>query len=398
MHVLSPSIPDARVMREAAALVAAGYDVTIVDIEHDAKRPPEETVNGVRVQHAFLSKDSARNYSPTKTLPWLWFKLQRIVRGARLVFDSGADAFHAHDITALPACLIAGAFHRKPVIFDSHELPMTQRHLLERPLVNRVSTALLRTMIRRCAGAITVSPQIVDELRRRFGGPTARLVRNVPEYCTPVNADRFRQEFRLSSDTRIALYQGYFQENRSLDILIRAAQYLPKNIVIVMMGKGEAQAELEALIHELGVEDRVKIKGFVPHDELLSWTASADIGLSAFSPDHSESIRFCLPNKVFEYLMAGLPILTTRLEAIVDLVQRYDVGRIIESTDPKAVADAIINAVADPDALKQMHENALAACMTDLRWDVEARQLINLYGDVLMPGQRLRVSEMQARA
>jgi glycosyltransferase involved in cell wall biosynthesis len=383
MHVQSPAITDPRVMREASALAEANYHVTIVDIEHH-QRPATETVEGVRLKHVFVSPRSARHYNPVQAIPWLLFKVTRTLRSALKVLGTRADAYHAHDITALPACYLAAILRRKELIFDAHELPVTQPHILDKPLVAGISRALLRLMMRRCDGAITVSPPLIGEMQTLYGGPEATLVRNIPDYQAAAPSDRLRQHFGLPSTTHIALYQGYFQANRSLDALVRAAQYLAPGNMIVLLGEGSHLGMIEAMIDELGVGDRIMIKSYVPHAELLSWTASADLGLTVFSRDISISLRYCLPNKLFEYLMAGLPVLTTPLDAVVDLIRRYEVGYEIENMEPETVAAAINSMLAHPAELARMRANALAACEQDLRWDVEKTSLINLYRRMFM--------------
>ncbi len=92
--------------------------------------------------------------------------------------------------------------------------------------------------------------------------------------------------------------------------------------------------------------------------------------------------RICLPNKLFEYLMAGLPVLTAPLEAIVEVAQTYDVGAVVPSVEPQAVGQAISALLADEAALSRMRRNALAACARELRWEVEQERLIALYADV----------------
>src|SRR5690242_19540361 len=117
MLVLSPARTDSRVMREASALVGAGYQVSIVDVEQ-TPRAREETVGGVRLHHVFVTPRSARNFNPVRSLPWLMFKITRILRTGWMIVRMSADAYHAHDITALPACYLAARVRGKPLIFD----------------------------------------------------------------------------------------------------------------------------------------------------------------------------------------------------------------------------------------------------------------------------------------
>ena len=190
----------------------------------------------------------------------------------------------------------------------------------------------------RCAGIITVSSPIMNELQRRYGGRKAVVIRNILRYQAPVFSDQLRYHLGLSADTRIALFQGNL-DSRGLDRLIPAARFLDPGIVIVMMGRGAIQSHLEVLIAREEVSDRVRIIPPVPYAELLNWSASADIGLIIYAPTTgltlTPNIRMCLPNKLFEYLMAGLPILASSLDAVEDIIRTYDVGCIVNSLETR---------------------------------------------------------------
>ena len=237
-------------------------------------------------------------------------------------------------------------------------------------------------MVPRCAAVIVVSPPIANELRARFGGPPPVVLRNIPPYQPTVVSNRLRERLGLPPTTRIALYQGGVQENRGLDVLVHAAKFLPSDVVIAMMGDGASKPGLEALIAREGVGERVRMLPAVPYSELPVWTASADIGLSVLPPEISLSIKLCLPNKLFEYLMAGLPVLASELEAIEEILRAYDVGRVVASLEPAAVASAIAAMLDDPVALARMRHNALAAARTDLCWEVERHRLVAVYGSL----------------
>ncbi len=383
MNVLNPSRTDERVMREATALVEAGYDVTIVDVEHDSSRPSDEMFRGVRLRHALLPQRFNRYYKPTNGTAWMAFKLLRIFYAIWLVTCTAADVYHAHDITALLPCYLAAIVRRKKLVFDAHELPLVQPHIVKRRVTHGLAVWLLRLLMHRCDAAITVSPPLVDVMRGLYGGPRAWVIRNAPLYQALDRSDKLRERLGLASDTRIALYQGGIQENRSLDILVRAAQYLDPRIVIVIMGDGPLAAPLAEMITNDGVGDRVKMLPAVRYQELLSWTASADLGLLLFNPNYSLSIKHSLPNKLFEYLMAGLPILTTEMDAIVDIVRQYDVGSVAPAWEPKVIGDAISTELADSERRAIMRGNALRAAQYALCWEVEKIQLEEFYRRLL---------------
>jgi glycosyltransferase involved in cell wall biosynthesis len=386
MHVLGTASTDARVMRAATALVEAGHAVSLVDIEDEGNRQSEEDIRGVCVKHIMVS----RSFLSTRFDKWTLVRTaQLFVRSTLRLIQTPADIYHAHDVSALPACYIAACLRRKPIIFESHEMPLFEQPLSQmgrsKRLLHELLVVLLAHMIPRCAGIITVSPPIVEEIRNRYRVPEVVLIRSVPEYRAVSKSDRLRRYLGLKPEVRIALYQGYLQSNRGLDRLVRAAAFLEQDIVIVIMGKNveTTQAQLEALIASEGVADRVKILPPVPYAELLDWTASADIGLNVASPDYSLNVRYFLPNKLFEYLMAGLPVLTSPLEAIVDVIKTYDVGQVLSSLAPADIGEAINRMLADPVGLARQRSNALEAARNEFYWEKERLRLIHLYQGIL---------------
>ncbi len=391
MHVLVTASTDTRVMRAATALVKADCAVIVVDIEDEGSHRSEEDIRGVCMKHIVVS----RSFLSTRFDKWTPVRLaQLFVRSTIRVIQTPADMYYAHDVSALPACYIAARLRHKPLIFDAHEMPLFERPLSEmgrsRRWLHKLLGVLLAHIVPRCAGIITVSPPIVEEIRRRYGVPEVALIRNVPEYRAVPKSNRLRQYLGLKPEVRIALYQGNLQANRGLDGLVRAAAFLEQELVIVMMGEniGTTQAQLEALIVTEGVADRVIILPAVPHAELLDWIASADIGLNVASPDYSLNVRYFLPNKLFEYLMAGLPVLTSPLEAIVDVVKTYDVGQVLPSLDPADIGEAMNRMLDDTAGLARQRSNALEAARNEFFWEKESLRLIHLCQGILQGGVR----------
>lgn len=384
MLALVPIRRDIRLQRAARALSQAGFAVSVIDVEHDRTGACEEVPGDIHIKHILIPSRFSQYYSSTANfIPWLLFKAVRILLSTLEVLRTSADIYHASDITALPACYIAARMRRRPLIFESYELPLVDPPITRRRLLCALSTRLLRGMMSHCSGIITTSPPMGRELQRRYGGRAPIIVRNIPDYQAPVASDRLRQYLGLGPETRISLYQGYLQPDRGLDVLVRAARFLALGIVIVMLGGGPSQPEVEALIAQEGVGDRVKILPPAPHTELLEWTASADIGLAIYRASYSANVQVWMPNKLFEYLMAGLPVLASPIEAIVETVRTYEVGCIVDSIEPEEVGRAISAMLADQEALARMHQNTLAAAERELRWDVEQQQLITLYRNTL---------------
>ncbi len=381
IHLRGSLRADIRGRRNVQALVDAGFQVSIIDFEEERGKLRERQAQGASITHIYAPNLA----EPSLLNPKIALKLLRMfIRSSALLLKTQADVYHAGDLRALPATYLAARLRRKPLIFETYELPLSQPYLTKHRLFWRLAVRCLKTMLRRCDGVIATSPLHAVELQRRYGGPPATLIRNLPVYQAPVKSDRLRRHLHLDAKTRIVLYQGGFQESRSLDKLISTAQYLDSDTVIVLLGAGESQPALEALIAALGVEDRVKILPAVPYDELLEWTASADLGVTLFVPDWSTSLRLSLPNKLFEYMMAGLPTLTTPLDAVVDIINTYGVGGVVSSAEPAELARAI-NAMLDADAaaLERMRRRAQEAIKNELCWEREQERLVRLYYRVL---------------
>lgn len=378
MHVRGVARTDGRVMREATALAANGFAVSILDREEDSTRPLQEDVAGVRLVHTFVAKSAfLARFKPVFLLVKLLEHLSLAYRLTRL----SADTYHAHDWMALPACYLAARLQRKTLVFDAHELPLSELVNTRWSGFKGPLTSMMRVMVRYCSATITVSSPIAQEIRERFRAQNVILVRNVHRYQAALPGNCLRQFLNLDSSTRIALYQGNIQADRGLHILVHAAKFLEPDIVIVMMGKGigGAPTQLEALALSEKVAEHIKIVPPVPYDELLEWTASADIGLILYPPDYSLNVKMCLPNKLFEYIMAGLPVLATQLDAVIDILETYKIGKTVSSTNTEEVGTAISTLLADHTALAQMRQNALQAAQNDLCWEKEQENLVHLY-------------------
>lgn len=382
MHLLVPARTNYRVMNDATALVAAGFAVSIFDVVADPTLPREEEYRGVHIKHLY----QADWFTATRFKPWFLVKaFWMVMRSACHLLCSDADIYHAHVELALPASYLAASIRRKPLILDTPELTLSGPNITRWPLLRRTAIHVLRLLVPHCAGYITGSPHYAQEISALYRAVKVTVIRHVPPFRFVTRNNRLRQRLSLPEYTRIALYQGYIQPDRGLDRLVYAATHLPKDIVIVLMGDGygTTQSELQALIQREGMADRVKMLPAVPYKELLDWTASADIGLALLPPDYSLSIRKCLPNKFFEYLMAGLPVLSSQLDAIAEMITTHDVGRVVTSLAPIDIAEAIMALLADQPALARMRENALNIALSDCYWEKESQKLVALYREIL---------------
>jgi glycosyltransferase involved in cell wall biosynthesis len=299
--------------------------------------------------------------------------------------DQKADAYHAHD---LPLLLVGASITQKnntPLIYDSHELWLERGGRSRRWY--QLGAEVQRYMARHFVDAsITVNESIAEELNKRYELPFPISLRNCSVWIDNHNKkNNIRERLKLSEDAFIALFHGSFGRLRGLDNLVKTARYLRnENIFIVLLGRGSQEEYLKNLTSELQVEDIVKFLPFVPEAEVLDWVCSADVGLVIY-PVSSLNTYLSSPNKIFQYLMASLPIITVNHPEKKKLVIENDVGItgcVLDEPDPRLIAKELKMLSGNKKLRKEMAENARFLCRQELNWENESKKLIQLYSDL----------------
>ena len=170
-----------------------------------------------------------------------------------------------------------------------------------------------------------------------------------------------REALALPPASPLVLYVGRLQPERGLEQLILAAAKCPE-LVVTLMGDGPAEyvSTLRVSASAAGIASRFHVVPPVPPDQVVQTAHAADVGMTAFR-DTGLSTRSTLPNKLFEYLAAGLPVVASQFPPMAQIVENYDVGVTCDPDDPDAVAAAIRQVVSDPGRHRELKRNALVA-------------------------------------
>ncbi|WP_412067879.1 glycosyltransferase [Rubrivirga sp. IMCC43871] len=285
-----------------------------------------------------------------------FWRAHRALRSAALA--TPAALYLASDLYSLPALATAAKRHGGALVYDSRELYAALDSTHGRPLVGRVWGTLEGRYIGRADAVLTVGDAIADRLAATYGIERPIVLYNAPEPEPEPAPDRtaLAGALHLPDDGRmVVLYQGLFREGRGLRALVEAVRRVDE-ARLVCIGEGALAEEVEAAGPTLG--DRLVVSPFVPPDRLAALTPGADLGACLIEP-LTESLRLSLPNKLFEYLSAGVPVLASPLPEIRAVVDR-GVGVLADPADPEAVADALRRSL-DPAVRAQWTENAHAA-------------------------------------
>lgn len=365
--VLNPFTNDSRVLKEALSLKHAGYEPFIVAL-HEQGLAEQDTVHGIPVSRIRLLSRGWPKVLPVqifKYFEWLWRAFLR---------SRKADIVHCNDLPTLPAGAAARLLSRKRtrVVYDAHEFEINDVANEPRWKI-RVKSIMERFWIRHADATMTVSESIADEYVRMYGIPKPALVLNCPPLAPLPEADLFRSTLGIARASVIFLYQGGLAPGRGIESIIAAFKELSDNDrVVVFMGYGPMEGAIKQAAAQ---HSNIFYHPAVSPDVLPAYTASADFGLCLIE-NLCLSYYYCLPNKLFEYLMAGLPVLVSDLQELRRFICAHPVGQILSGGD----AQSIRNAIATLDeATIQTYREAVSATRAIFHWQAQEGVLLQVY-------------------
>jgi glycosyltransferase involved in cell wall biosynthesis len=366
---------DSRVEKEARTLVHAGYRVTIVS-DHAPGLPLREERDGASV---------VRVPRRGPGLPGIRFALHEL-RLFRTLLALRPQILHAHDSNALLPVALAARRRGIGFVYDAHDLwlgrPRRERGRLSFALNQLWYGLVERLLVPRATAVITVSPPIARHLEERYRLSRVRLVPNYPDEREAAAAGR--TELRAlpggaAIDPRlpVALYLGGLMGGRGLEELVDAMA-LTRAAQLVLLGDGLLAEPLRSRAAAAGIGDRVHLLAPVGPHEVVAAAAGADLGVSPIVPS-CPNYRYSLPNKLFQYMAAGLPVVASDFPQVREIVDGERCGLVVDTTSPAAIAAAIETILADPAEARAMGERGHAAIRRRLNWSTAADELLEAY-------------------
>ena len=304
---------------------------------------------------------------------WITLAMLWALRSERAV------VFHGNDLPTLPVTSWAARLSGGKALYDSHELWVGMSPGWT-SVFNKVARWVEDRYIRRMDAVVTVNDLIAEELRRRYHIPLPTVVMNCPEPESPRALDprhSIRAKFGLPPDEPLIPYQGRYEPGRGLEALIESGRYLSRG-VIVLRGYGSNEEDLRQLVAAIGDRRRVFMVEPVPMADLVSAAAEADVGVVPYTA-YSPGYYYTSPNKLFEYMFAGLAIAVSNLPFLEKIVRDHDLGVVFDPADPKHIAEQLSLVVCNPVRLRTCKENATRVARDRYNWDHEGGKLVDLY-------------------
>ncbi|MDR0927287.1 MAG: glycosyltransferase [Ignavibacteria bacterium] len=319
---------DARSKNLVQMLVSLGYSIVVFSITDYA-------LSGTT--HRFVSLPQNRRH----IVRWLTFTSAVRSEISEIVFDT----YYAADLYSLPA--ISAVKRKCNIVYDAREIYSELSTLHNSKFRQYILSAIEKHYIKRISKLVTSGKLDSAHLKGKYAlNIPIYEVYNYPPNRDYVATNKIREHWNIPNNKYILVYQGVLLQGRGIVPAMRALQ-LTEQFVLAIFGDGEYRADLERIAKELEVSDRVYFTGNIAYDELHEWTCSGDVGLCNIEPI-SRSYYFALPNKLFEYMLAELPVVATDLPALAEVVNATKCGEVIpQDNAPDAILVALGKIIAD---------------------------------------------------
>jgi glycosyltransferase involved in cell wall biosynthesis len=353
------------------------------------KGPGLDTSSGESRLRRFLKQV---RYNPTKAVKhvvwwpfshirWLIMSCNYYIKSYRAMEAQGLkpDVIHANDLNTLFVAIVAARHYDVPVVYDAqelyteiHTLPLWYRHLL------RLQEHVL---IRFTDRVTTVNPFIAEVMEKRYEREIDEVILNCPPF-DPVEDVEARpgqtvcEKFDIDPNVPVILYSGGLSTQRGLENLVMAMADVP-DVVLVILGEGPLREDLEAIAARSGISERVYFSEFVPHEEVPTFIASADIGVVPYERVGTNHF-LCSPSKLFHYIMAEVVVVGSEYPFLSHVINDNAIGDTFDPKDKTSMTAAIKDMVKNPDRFER-HRKNVAEAKHKYTWENESKKFLAQY-------------------
>jgi glycosyltransferase involved in cell wall biosynthesis len=286
------------------------------------------------------------------------------------------DIIHSHDVVALPLAVLLKILFRSKLIYDAHELESNKNGLSES--LGRATFITEKFLWSFVNFLITVSPSIDKWYQNNLGPKSSEIILNSPAISTDCKNDDasnkryLRSKYNIPDDCKIFIYVGILGKGRGIEIFLDIFSDI-KNAHLVFMGYGELSNLID---DQTKIFNNIHLHQAAKHDQVVNIIKSADVGLCLIE-NVSLSDYYCLPNKLFEYCFAGVPIIASNFPDISEIVRRFGLGVCCDE-NVSVILDTV-NGYINGDFAFKLELSSMA----DLGWDAQQDKLTELYSDIV---------------
>ena len=292
------------------------------------------------------------------------------------------DLLIANDLDTLLANYLVSKIKKIPLIYDTHEYFTEVPELVNRPRVQRIWKWIERKIFPSLKNVMTVNDSIAEIYRKEYKVNIA-VVRNIPisdYFNDALEHPLVRNDFQLPAGTFIFILQGAgINVDRGAEEAVEAMQWV-NDALLLIVGGGDVIEHLKQKTIELGLQEKVRFIPKQPLQQLKHLTRLADAGLT-LDKNTNLNYRFSLPNKLFDYIHAGLPVLASDLPEVSAIINKYEIGKIVSKHEPVTIAAAMNEMMNDDKQFAHWKENVKLAA-NELTWENESLRLLKVIDHV----------------
>ncbi|MDD3875176.1 MAG: glycosyltransferase [Bacteroidales bacterium] len=369
VSVTNDLFSDRRVHRTCMVLTDMGFEVTLVG--RLKKKSPALQVRAYNTKRFILWAEKG----------FLFYAFYNIRLFFFLLF-SKSDLLISNDLDTLLPNFLTSRIKKIPLVYDSHEYFTGVPEIQHRPLIKYIWQRIEKCIFPKLQNIITVNQSIADLYKEQYR-KELKVVRNISE--SPAHTTlKTRDELGLPSDKKIIVLQGAgINVDRGGEELVSAMkpEYGIKDTVLYIIGDGDALPVLKNMVKVNKLEDVVFFLPLQSYENLYHYTANADLGVS-LDKDTNINYRYSLPNKIFDYIHAQIPVLVSSLVELERIVTYYDIGLVIQNHEPLHIAEKIIEATKNEKKREFWKKNLIIAAQ-EIKWQNEKKVLIDVFKQFL---------------
>lgn len=325
----------------------------------------------------FISLKGTKSvYKLSKKKSSLFFYLKFYILLSQKVLTTKFDFIFAEDVYCLPVCVLAAKIKRAKVIYDCRELYGFLAGLRNRSLIQKLWRIVENSFISKADLILTTGEMDSDFIKSNYGiKNNLLLIRNLPLFkksSTPVN---YYKLLNIENSKKILLYQGVILSGRGIDIVFKLLESTDE-FVFVIVGGGEKLDYYKKLSEEMHLNKKVYFVGKISQNKIIDYTSGAFAGLSLIE-NVSLSYYYALPNKMFEYIMAEIPIITTNLPQMKKIIDQYKVGFSVQENDIEQLRNVLSKLLNDQRLYSELKTNCNKAA-EELNWENEIKEFLQI--------------------
>lgn len=356
--VTNDLVHDQRVRKTCEVLSEYGLDITLVGRKFHDSAPIDRPYETVRFDNMKYVR-GAKFYAEINLKMYRWLRQRNDI-----------DAIWANDLDTLWPAFTVARKRQLPLIYDSHEYFTEAAGLTGRPFPKWVWQQIERRIFPRLQHVITVNESIAGIYRKQYGVPV-HVVRNIPQAAVPIQG-LTRESLGLPAGGKLLVLQGAFMDkDRGVVDAVHAMEFLPEDVRLLLIGAGEEWEAARALTSERQLENRVLFLPKQPYEQLRKYTSVADAGLTLDKGVHF-NYYYSLPNKLFDYIHARVPVVASPLPEVQRIVRQFGVGEVIEDWSAEKIAQAVITVLEHGSS---HYAEALEQAAQTLTWENESNTI-----------------------